>query len=221
VRLSVEDTGVGMDAETRSRAFEAAFTTHRESGGKGLGLRMVRSIAERASGSVSIESELGVGTKVRVDLPLVEERARVSEPPPSRELPALGLEALVVEDDPLSQQIVAGYLEQMTTEVACAKSGEAALSFLAENPGRTNLIITDIVLPGMSGPDLVTRALERDPEMLVVLVSAHDRKTLLERRLISERTPVLRKPFTPDGLADAIRSASCIAETNRPPRYAR
>lgn len=221
VRVEVRDTGSGMDPDTREHAFQAFFTTKAHGKSTGLGLPMVRSIVERAGGSVALTSEVDVGTCVSVDLPVLAGGDKIpSEFPSVFPLPRLGIKAVVVEDEPLARRAVCDYLAELDCDVLQATTAEEALELVRADPGNVRLMVTDIVLPKMAGPDLAELVRKENPSLAIVLTTAHSRETLVERGRMPNDCEILQKPFTAEGLLAAIRAVLRDATTVRPTRSA-
>jgi PAS domain S-box-containing protein len=198
VVLRVRDTGTGMDARTREHAFEPFFTT--KSTGTGLGLASSYGIAQQLGGTIAIESELGKGSTFSVYLPrasggTASERPRPSAPDgrPQR--------VLLVEDDRLVRTAGQRILERLGYRAVVASSGEHALEVMASQTEPVDLLMTDMVMPGISGPDLVRQLRERLPHLPVLVVSGHAELDL-ER---IEGARYLQKPYTMESLGARIR----------------
>ena len=204
VLLRVSDTGHGMDQETLQKAFEPFFTTKAPDKGTGLGLSTSHGIITQAGGSIALFSEPGRGTKVEISLPLA---AAPSLFPPRARGATQTRESrgriLLVEDDPAVQRAALRSLERLGYQVRAAGSGVEALALLQAEA--SDLIICDLVLPGMSGLDLVERAAQEHPQLRVLFVSGYSRE--LNR---TEPHPFLAKPYTPESLGERV--ASLLAE---------
>jgi len=180
VRITVADTGAGMDAATQRRAFEPFFTTKPVGQGSGLGLSMVQGVAEQSGGGVAIDSAPGRGTTISVWLPYDDAEARV--PVPAR--------LLLVEDDAAVRQTTAAALEQAGYDVAVAACGEAALELLRDGPP-PHLLIVDLGLGlgGMGGAQVVAEALRIVPSLPVLIATGAGEQA------VALGYPVLAKPF--------------------------
>jgi two-component system, cell cycle sensor histidine kinase and response regulator CckA len=202
--ITVVDTGVGMDADTKAHLFEPFFTTKSIGEGTGLGMSTVFGIVQQIAGQIEVESELGVGTTVRVFLP------RTSRPLPSpnerAQAKQLGGDetVLIVEDEGLVRQTVRHYLARWGYQVLEAADGAEALD-LIESRVDIDLLLTDMVLPGLSGAELVRAAHEQRPELRVLYMSAHPKVKLVRERLLEPDAPALQKPFTEDALLAEVR----------------
>lgn len=202
--LSVVDTGTGMDAETLRRATEPFFTTKGTGKGTGLGLATIHGLAEQAGGLLRLSSTLGEGTTAELWLPIAQQ---VAEPqiaakisaPAKTELRQPRLVILAVDDDPLVLINTVAMLEDLGHAVVAAASGEEALNLFAANDG-IQLVITDQVMPGMTGLDLISSLRRQHPDLPVVLASAFAE---IDDDQFSN-LPTIAKPFTQRELAEAI-----------------
>jgi signal transduction histidine kinase/CheY-like chemotaxis protein len=197
VVLTVADTGQGMDAAAVEHCFEPFFTTKDRTKGTGLGLSTVYGIVTQAGGEVAVESKPGVGTTFCVELPAAEGVKPMRSDRPLR--------VLVVDDEPDVRAVVTDMLEFAGHEVLAVADGPTALKQLKRF--RPEVLLTDVVMPDMRGPELAQRAVELRKRLRVVLMSSHvdDEEAL---RGLPERTTFLAKPFSPETLADALAGAT-------------
>ncbi|MFN8093628.1 MAG: ATP-binding protein [Vicinamibacteria bacterium] len=211
VVVEVADTGHGMSAETRARAFEPFFTTKEPGKGTGLGLATVYGIAKQSGGSADIDTEPGRGTRVRIYLPRAEgapaealpaERVQAAVPSPAPHRPPPETTVLLVEDDDALRDVTASLLETLGYRVRVAASGEEAVDALAGGCC-VDLVITDVVLTGMGGPEVARRARAMAPGAKVLFVSGYSEA--LASRGLGEGDALLAKPFTSGELAEAVR----------------
>jgi CheY-like chemotaxis protein len=210
VRISVADTGVGMDAETRHKAREAFFTTKGPGEGTGLGLASVATMMAQFSGQLEIESEVGVGTTVRLYFPrAVVLPAPAAVPDAAEPVPDApgGERILLVEDELLVRVGVQHMLEELGYVVSAAKDPDAALKLLESDGGGTQLLLTDVLLPGMSGPELAVVVKERRPGIRVLYMSAFPTEELIAQKRIEPGSVTLEKPFTLEQMATGVRAA--------------
>ncbi|MFN3685761.1 PAS domain S-box protein [Salinarimonas sp.] len=200
VRLTVSDTGIGMDEATRARAIEPFFTTKGLGKGTGLGLSMVHGLAAQLGGGLAIESERGRGTHVHVGLPGRAAGAGAADAPDAAAPPAPAARgtALVVDDEDLVRASVADMLMELGFDVVEATSGEEALALIAAGHP-VALLVTDHLMPGMSGVDLARAARRRRPDLAVLVVSGY-----ADVDDIAPDLPRLAKPFRPADLAARI-----------------
>ncbi len=206
VVLAVSDTGVGMDPETRARVFEPFFTTKEPGRGTGLGLATVYGIVRQSDGHIAVHSEPGRGTRFELYLPRADTPAApLPAPPPRPPLPATPACILIVED----QRAVRGIMHQILTRrgyhVLSAASGEEALAVARSHPAPIDLLLTDVVMPGMSGPDLARSLAELRPATRVLFTSGYTDDALLRHGIVAAEVDYLEKPFTPDSLTRTVR----------------
>ncbi|MDQ3034227.1 MAG: response regulator [Myxococcota bacterium] len=204
--LTVTDTGSGMDDETRARAFDPFFTTKGASG-TGLGLATVYGIVVQHGGHVELESAPGRGTCVRISLPgtdvIAPERDEV---PPSWPLVQRAIRVLLVEDDPDVRRSIQRVLEDAGHQLRGAPDGASALELARTAGDPFDVLLSDVVMPRMSGPELAERLREVQPGLRVIFMSGHSGDAL-EHRGMKRGAPLLAKPFTPEKLLDRIRGA--------------
>jgi signal transduction histidine kinase/ActR/RegA family two-component response regulator len=205
VRIRVTDSGHGMSAEAREHAFEPFYTTKPLGQGTGLGLSTVYGIIKQSGGYVWIDSRLGQGTTVTVDLPAV------SEPVPTRHegtsSPMRGRETvLVVEDESLVRRLARRALEEHGYTVLEASDGRAALAALAGAEQTIGLVLSDLVMPRMSGRELGQEIARRFPGLPVLFMSGYTGEDVRSRGLLEGSAPFVQKPFTPEGLARRVRT---------------
>ncbi|HEY0149580.1 MAG TPA: ATP-binding protein [Allosphingosinicella sp.] len=213
VRISVADTGAGMPPEVMERVFEPFFTTKPVGKGTGLGLSQIFGFARQSGGDVELSSTVGVGTTVSIYLPRSAETARGSGEAQAGAQAAAGVvhetvpadsAILVVEDDPRVSRATVGALEEMGYRpIACA-SGKEAVAIL-EREARIDLVITDIMMPEMTGPELVREIGRRWPEIAVLFVTGYVGEAGDAEELSGH--DILRKPFTVSALAGAVSTS--------------
>ncbi len=212
VVLAVSDTGTGMDAKTRSRVFEPFFTTKEAGKGTGLGLSTVYGIVKQSGGYITVYSEPGLGTTFRVCLPAVV-GAGEAVPEPREDLPPKrGSETiLVAEDEESIRRLACRMLEGFGYRALPAAGSEEALRLCERHEGPIDLILTDVVLPGMGGPDLAWRAAATRPSLKVLFMSGYTDESILQRGMLEIGTAFLQKPFTPNALARKVREVLDMA----------
>jgi len=205
VMLSVSDTGMGMDRETQSRIFEPFFTTKEKGKGTGLGLSTVYGIVKQTGGYVMVQSEIGRGTTFHIYLPLVEEAAekhQVSVPDKA----SGGTETvLLVEDEESVRQLVRDTLSAKGYRVVEAENGEAGIAAAELHKGKIDLIITDVVMPGMGGRELVKQLTHTRPGIKVLYLSGYTEDAIVSDGSIEKGTAFLQKPFTLQNLSRKVR----------------
>jgi PAS domain S-box-containing protein len=218
VLLAVTDTGVGIDAETRSHLFEPFFTTKGPGKGTGLGLATVYGIVKQSGGHVSVDSEPGQGARFGVYLPRVD--APIDPPPPAAAgaPPSGGSETiLLVEDQEEVRALAREVLQVSGYRVLEAANGPAAVAEATRHAGQIDLLLTDVVMPQMNGRELADRLGRVRPEMGVLYMSGYSDGALVARGALDARAPLLPKPFTSDVLATRVRE---FLDRRRTPRVA-
>jgi CheY-like chemotaxis protein len=206
VTLTVTDTGTGMDRQTLAHVFEPFFTTKERGKGTGLGLAIVFGIVQQSGGTVWLESEVGKGTVVKVYLPRVDDA--VGYVPSLTPSPTLrGVETvLLVEDDDQVRGVVRGILRRSGYNVLeAANAGEAILQS-EKYTSTIHLLLTDVVMPQVSGPELAARLLGARPAMKVLCMSGYTEDSVLTQELVGTDMAYIQKPVTPDALAAKVRS---------------
>jgi CheY-like chemotaxis protein len=204
--VAVSDTGLGMDAATRAHIFEPFFTTKGRDQGTGLGLATVHGIVSQSGGHIWLYSEPGQGTTFKIYLPRGDEPAvpTAAAVHPVRAL--TGSETvLVVEDEEAVRALTRMTLEARGYHVLAAASAEQALEVAARHPGPIPLVVTDVVMPGLSGGELAARLVELRPEMRVIFVSGYTDDTIAHHGVLDPGVHFLQKPFTLDALARKVR----------------
>jgi len=203
--LTVTDTGVGMDAEVRSRIFEPFFTTKEAGRGTGLGLSTVYGIVAQCGGAIAVQSEPGRGATFTIYLPQVEGPAEVPSPVEALGLPRGRETILLLEDEDMVRAVAGDTLRQCGYTVIEARHGDEALELSGRLSGPIDLMISDVVMPGASGPEVVARVVRERPGTKVLYVSGHPERGLAPGRTLDPNTPLLQKPFTPEVLARTVR----------------
>lgn len=202
VLLAVSDNGIGMDAVTRARLFEPFFTTKELGRGTGLGLSTVFGIVKQGNGHIWVYSEPGRGTTIKVYFPEVDApTSALSEP----KLPITGghERILLVEDEPALQEAMLRVLKDAGYDVLAASDGVAALELVGDES--IDLVVTDIVMPAMGGPELVQKLRERRPALRALYTSGYTDRAVVREALLEDDAFFLQKPFTPGRLKQKIR----------------
>jgi PAS domain S-box-containing protein len=207
VKLTVSDEGMGMDQATRERVFEPFFTTKAPGKGTGLGLSTVFGIVKQSGGDIDVESESGRGTTFRIAWPRASkerDKPRFSAWPPR--VGGVGSGTIVlVEDDDALRAALARKLRAIGYQVFDCAVGAAAISACEAHAGPVHLLVTDVVLPGMTGPEIARRLGDRYPALRVLYMSGYTDTTAYKDVPVGEAT-FLQKPFTPDALAAKVRA---------------
>jgi len=209
VLLSVADDGCGMDDRTRARIFEPFFTTKGVGKGTGLGLSTVFGMVQEFGGFIDVESRVGQGSVFQLYFPRVEGTARDAAPDPQRAPPAGSGSGtiLVVEDEPLVRAGIRHFLRSLGYRVLDAKDPKVALRMCREHAGEIDVLLTDIVMPGMSGTSLAREVQAMRPAVRVLYMSAYSDEALVEQGRVESGVAVLEKPFEESELARRIRAA--------------
>ena len=207
VVLTVRDDGVGMDAETRLHVFEPFFTTKGPGKGTGLGLAVVYGIIRQGGGHVAVASEPGQGSTFRVYLPRQDGRAEPrGEPAETRGPEGGGETILIAEDEDAVRGFAVAVLAERGYRVLEARDGAEALAVAARQDRPVDLLLTDIVMPGMNGRELARRLLERQPSVRIVYTSGYTDGDAAFLGLVETGSFFLQKPFSPEGLSAAVRT---------------
>ncbi|MEA2724032.1 MAG: two-component system, cell cycle sensor histidine kinase and response regulator CckA [Gemmatimonadales bacterium] len=210
----VRDTGSGMDAGTQTHVFEPFFTTTAVGKGTGLGLAAAEGIMKQNGGYITVSSTPGLGTTftlylpVLADVDVVERRGeRRGDPlPPGPDETQAGAVILLVEDEPSVRAIAARSLQRVGFRVVAASGGGDALE-LMEGHAQPDLVLTDLMMPGMGGVELARRLRERWPELPVLFMSGYSMEDLVREGAIGSERGLIQKPFTPDGLVRSVAAA--------------
>jgi two-component system cell cycle sensor histidine kinase/response regulator CckA len=205
VVIAVEDTGSGIDPEIQKRIFEPFFTTKEKPLGTGLGLATVYGIVSQSGGRIFVSSKPGRGATFSVYLPRVELSAAAAAEPAEREVRPGSETILLVEDEEALRNLTRRCLEANGYTVLPAADAEAALDLASRHPGRLHLLVTDVIMPGASGPELSRQLLARRPDVRVLFVSGYTDAAIASHGVLENGAAFLQKPFTPDTLARKVR----------------
>jgi PAS domain S-box-containing protein len=208
VMLAVTDNGCGMDADTQAHIFEPFYTTKEKGKGTGLGLATVYGIVKQSGGYVWVYSEIGRGTTFKIYLPSVEEEVAPQEIRKAvASLPRGTETVLLVEDEEGVRELAKEYLESCGYKVLVAQNGQAAIDLVSKHFGPIDLIMTDIVMPGLSGSDLAKKVQSLRADIRVVYMSGYTDQAIIHHGILSSDVLLLQKPFTMSTLAHKLREA--------------
>ena len=206
VTLAVRDTGTGMSREVQERIFEPFFTTKGPGQGTGLGLSTVYGIGAQSGGQVFVTSEPGAGSTFTIYLPVHQADIDPASAHPPRTASRGGAETvLLVEDEALVRQLTHEILRRNGYRVLEAADGVEALAVVRDHPGHIDLLLTDVVMPRMSGHELVELARPVRPEMRILYVSGYSEEAIARQGQLTKGIELLSKPFTPGVLTTKIR----------------
>jgi PAS domain S-box-containing protein len=207
VRLRVADTGTGMDRDIIERAFEPFFSTKPKEKGSGLGLATVYGIVNQAGGMVDLESDLGTGTTVTILLPSVTSAVAQPDTPTSNAHRSLGGETiLVVEDEDLVLDVARRILSRHGYHVLAARGGAEALELINHHRGTIDLLLTDVVMPGLTGKQVAERVTELRPKIRVLYMSGYPESVITQQGVVQRGIHLVSKPFVAVSLLDHVRA---------------
>ena len=206
VLLDVTDTGTGMDEETQAHIFEPFFTTKEKGKGTGLGLATVYGIVKQSGGFIWVYSELGKGTSFKVYLPRVNEaEVHIGAPKPVAELPVGTETVLLTEDEQDVREIAREFLESGGYKVIEAKNGKEAIAIAAAHRGKIDLLVTDMVMPGMTGQELAVHLQQEHPGVSVIFMSGYSEHAATEMANADPSVRLLTKPFSRSAILRTVR----------------
>jgi PAS domain S-box-containing protein len=206
VVLAITDTGVGMTEEERAQLFEPFFTTKGRAG-TGLGLATVYGIVEQSGGQIDVLTEPGLGTSFRISLPRVDAPVEQQADPGPEPTAAIGTETiLLVEDEDVVRRLVAEILDDAGYAVLEASDGASALEIVRSHGGPLDLLVTDVVMPGMSGPEVAQAVSPLRPSLQVLYMSGYTDSAIVHHGVLAEGTAFLQKPFSSTELTAKVRS---------------
>jgi two-component system cell cycle sensor histidine kinase/response regulator CckA len=208
VMLAVTDTGVGMDAETQAHVFEPFFTTKEKGKGTGLGLATVYGVVKQSGGYVWVYSEEEHGTTFKIYLPRADAAAIAEKRSEAKQRPIRGSETiLLVEDERGVRELAREHLESNGYTVLQAGNGQQALDLAAKHSGRIHLLLTDVVMPGMSGRELAEQMQGLRPGIKILYMSGYTDQAIVHHGILAADTLLLQKPFTLHALVGKLREA--------------
>ena len=206
VALTVSDSGMGMDTATQVRIFEPFFTTKEEGKGTGLGLSTVFGIVKQSNGHITVDSQPGKGTTIKVYLPITNERLEIAETQSAVLESRIASETvLLVEDEAPVRRLVSRILQACGYRVVEAQDGEEAWRQYQHRNGPIHLMLTDVVMPVTSGPDLARGITALDPQIKVLYMSGYTDSAIMRNGVLDPGVAYIQKPFTPGDLARKVR----------------
>jgi signal transduction histidine kinase len=206
IMLAIRDSGCGMDVDTQARMFDPFFTTKDPGRGTGLGLSTVYGIVKQSGGHIDVSSKVGQGSIVRVYLPRSEDEFQVSEPAPARPEALRGAETiLLVEDEEMVRAVGQDILQRHGYTILAAREAMEALQLAEKHQGPIHLLFTDMMMPGLSGPELAERLAFIRPETKVLHTSGYLDRWRTQHHSKALSTAFLQKPYTPETLTHKIR----------------
>jgi PAS domain S-box-containing protein len=206
VMLSVSDTGHGMSEEVKAQIFEPFFTTKERGSGTGLGLATTYGAVHQAGGSIEVYTEVGIGTTFKIYLPRVEEEASPSVKDDRTQDMRGGSETvLLVEDEDIVRNLCVRILERLGYKVMQARNGAEAVALAQGYGDRIDLLLTDVVMPGMNGAELARQLVLHHPEMKILFTSGYTDDAIVRHGILKEGVSFIGKPYTPSALAKKVR----------------
>jgi CheY-like chemotaxis protein len=208
VLLAVSDTGCGMSQEVKARIFEPFFTTKELGRGTGLGLATVFGIVKQSGGDIWVYSEEGIGTTFKIYLPCIEDKIMrpLASPEIRLEMPGGSETILLVEDDTGVRELVRQILPKLGYNVLEAKNGQEALQLIAHYTGPIHLLLTDVIMPGLSGKALAEELSRTRPELKILFMSGYTDEAIAHHGVLAPGGAFLQKPFSSVILARKMRS---------------
>jgi two-component system cell cycle sensor histidine kinase/response regulator CckA len=207
VMLALSDTGCGMEKEVLAHIFDPFFTTKEKGKGTGLGLATVYGIVKQSGGNIWAYSEPGQGSTFKIYLPVTGDQAEALAGEAAQKEPAVGGEhILVVEDEAALRGLFEAILSRLGYKVTLAANGGEALLLVEEKGLKPDLVITDVVMPGMSGSVLSGRLRRKQPDLKVLFMSGYTDNAIVHHGVLDPGTPFIQKPFTPRNLAEKVRA---------------
>ena len=206
VLLSISDTGVGMDDETRERVFEPFFTTKEKSKGTGLGLATVYGIVKQSGGHILLDSELGKGTTFKIYLPMIKSKATHKEQPEKEATNMHGTETLlVVEDEFMVRELVCDTLRTAGYTILEASNGKQAIEIFLKNETKIDMILTDVIMPEMSGRKMIETISQTHPTVLALYMSGYTDDAIIKHGVLDPGMAYIQKPFSPKALIAKVK----------------
>lgn len=213
--ICVEDSGSGMSEETRNHIFEPFFTTKDKEKGTGLGLSTVYGIVRRSGGHISVSSEVGVGTAMRIYLPQVQATVAPAVPESTSLADVFGKggTVLIAEDEESLRSLIGSQVSSHGYDVLEAADGEDAWAVASRHRGPIDILLTDVIMPKLRGPELAARLRSQYPELKVIYMSGYTESALVQDGVLEKNTVLLQKPFTLKKLFEAIEQLNVAAQS--------
>jgi CheY-like chemotaxis protein len=205
VLLMITDTGQGMDKQTQSRIFEPFFTTKEPGKGTGLGLATVHGIVKQSGGNILVYSEPGSGTTFKVYLPANKDVDVLAEPQRQAVSSGGNETILLVEDEDMVRELVHSALEDLGYTVLVAHRGDEAMSLARAYPNQIDLLLTDVIMPRLSGRELAEQLQALRPQTKVLFMSGYTDDAVIRHGLLMAQVEFLQKPFSPSDLSTKVR----------------
>jgi two-component system cell cycle sensor histidine kinase/response regulator CckA len=205
VMVSVTDTGTGMSREVQERVFEPFFTTKGIGKGTGLGLSTVYGIVKQHNGHITVHSELGQGTTFKLYFPLLNSETDVINAQRQSKLMGGAETVLVVDDEPSIRKLIMQTMQPLGYKLLDAPSGDDAVKVSVAYPGAIDLLITDVVMPGMNGMQVAETLRQSRPDMKVIFISGYADNAIVQQDMIDRKLILIQKPLTPSVLAAKVR----------------
>ena len=205
VMLAVSDSGIGMNEATRTRMFEPFFTTKAKDKGTGLGLSTVFGIVQQSAGSIAVSSEEGKGTTISIYFPRVAPSTEVARSPTTRATLRGAETILLVEDEEQVRVVASSILRRSGYRVLEAQHAAEAFRLCEQHPASVHLLVSDVVMPQMSGPALATQLAKAQPGMKILFMSGYTDDSIVRHGILEGQIAFLHKPLTPDTLLRKVR----------------
>jgi len=212
--LAVGDTGIGMDHDTQMRIFDPFFTTKELGKGTGLGLATVYGIVKQSGGYIWVYSEVAKGTVFKIYLPRVDESVQTARQEEPEATDFGGSETILLAEDTASlREMAREYLESVGYTVLAASSGRKALQHAKDFPGPIHLLLADVVMPEMSGPDLARQLVSLRPRIRVIFTSGYSDEAIARQGVLGPAVAFIQKPYRPKALVRKIREVLGVPST--------
>jgi len=215
VMLAVHDSGCGMDEHTKAHLFEPFFTTKESGKGTGLGLAMIHGFIKQSGGHILVESEVGLGSTIKVYLPEVQKALRSSGklPPIIEKMPRGTETILLVEDDGAVRMFARQVLQACGYTILEAASGQEAIQLIEQHRDQVHILVSDVVMPGICGREVAEQVHALEPAIKVLFISGYTDDAMLRHGILTSEVAFLQKPFTPSELALKVRKVLDRHET--------